>query len=512
MKHLLTGAIGVVLGLVAGLSLALWGILDSNDTVSEAPGQAQLEVDRVTAERAWYRWYFGEYAAAMRLVQYGQPTGDINRLLHAHSDEFIPIEEVIVGRVCPAETQGAYGGDYIYFGARVMPLPHNDSLDLYAMSYLGAAEFAHNNKVFDALLTSSDLEANRTNLSQPFGLADDWLAEHSWKDLGFGTRNGYGYVTVMSHNSGDMDDDGRADFVLDDWLVLSGRGYGRAASAPRRSMFLGDTLIAVEDNHLTRYRWTVEGLERTAMTELHAPAHPNVPFVVLPLPADRIAVRTSDGMDIYVAGDGRLEYFATVTGLAPGEVQTGAFGDFTGDGDTDAWLAQVATPTPYPGKQDQIVLLRVADIEPGVNDLSEIAWFTVRGSARYSDYDGIGTTLSPVAGDLTGDGNPDLSFTGHRHMNESGALYILRGDGLQRGGTLDITHPDIIRILGNPMSQLAPPYHHWDATDLTGDGHDDLVMPADNDLCAGLNAGAIYTLSGAKIAAAWQRRDAAPAD
>jgi hypothetical protein len=49
------------------------------------------------------------------------------------------------------------------------------------------------------------------------------------------------------------------------------------------------------------------------------------------------------------------------------------------------------------------------------------------------------------------------------------------------------------------MSQVAPPFHHWDATDLLGDGHADIVIPVDNDLCSGLNAGAVYVLSGKKI-------------
>jgi|HigsolmetaAR202D_1030399.scaffolds.fasta_scaffold123526_2 hypothetical protein len=46
------------------------------------------------------------------------------------------------------------------------------------------------------------------------------------------------------------------------------------------------------------------------------------------------------------------------------------------------------------------------------------------------------------------------------------------------------------------------PFHHWDATDYTGDGVDDIVVSADNDLCSGLNAGAIYLLDGAAITGA----------
>lgn len=78
-------------------------------------------------------------------------------------------------------------------------------------------------------------------------------------------------------------------------------------------------------------------------------------------------------------------------------------------------------------------------------------------------------------------------------------MYVLLGSDIKPGGTIDLTAPELIKILGRPMSQLAPPYQHWDATDFTGDGHDDIVVPADNDLCAGLNAGAIYVIDGKRL-------------
>jgi hypothetical protein len=114
----------------------------------------------------------------------------------------------------------------------------------------------------------------------------------------------------------------------------------------------------------------------------------------------------------------------------------------------DFWLSQVATPTPYPDKQDQLVLIRTVDIRPGPNELDQIRYFGIKGSARYSDYDGISTTLSPIAGDVTADGRPDISFTGHRHMNESGALYLLPGDRIVRGEEIDVTAPQVVKILG----------------------------------------------------------------
>lgn len=458
------------------------------------------EINRLIAERAWYRWYFSEYAAALRLSQYAEPTLNINSLLHSYRNEFIPIKSVTSGIICSAPANSAFTNEHIYFGARTMPLQNKDGFKMYAMSYLGSAEWAHSGKAFDALLSEDDLKKPHLKLSKPFGLIDSWLSEHSWKDFRFKTGGSYGDSALMSYNSGDIDGDGKADFVLESWLVLSSLQYSYAGAAPRRAMFIDNSLIAVEEDILTRYVWINGELKRIAETKLRVPTHPNIPYVVMPLPDSKVAVRNEDSLDIYNVTSNHLVYFATITGFAPGEVQTGAFGDFTGDGNTDVWLSQVATPTPYPNKKDQLVLLNMSDISPGKNKISDIVWFTIRGSSRYSDYDGIGTTVSPIAGDIMGDGRPDLSFSGHRHMNESGALYILPGANIKHGGDIDITSKDVIKILGRSMSQLAPPFHHWDAEDITGDGYSDIVIAVDNDLCAGLNAGSIYTLSGKAIA------------
>lgn len=463
----------------------------------------EAKYSKIKAEKDWYRWYFSEYAAALRLAQYGEPTLDINQLLHANANEFIRIEDVAIGQVCPVESNAAFSGEFIYFGARVMPLPSDDDFHLYAMSYLGSVAFAHSGKAFDAMLSSEDLRGRRVNLDKPFGLIDEWLSKHSWREFPFREPTDYGSSALMSYNSGDIDGDGRPDFVLGRSLMLSSRGYANEMTAPRRSMFQNNTLISIEGVYLNQYTWADNGLKLIAQTQLKMPPHPNVPYIVLPLPDSKVAVRTSDGLDIYSLLDGGIVWQSTITGLSAGEVQTGAFGDFTGDGNLDVWISQVATPSPYPDKDDQIILLSMDDIKPGMNNIKNIAWFTVIGSSRYSDYDGIGTTLSPVAGDILNDGLPDLSFSGHRHMNEAGALYILPGTSVKQGGRLDITSPDVIKVLGRPMSQLAPPFHHWDAKDFNQDGYSDIVVIADNDLCAGLNAGAVYTLSGAAIAKEW---------
>ncbi len=129
-----------------------------------------------------------------------------------------------------------------------------------------------------------------------------------------------------------------------------------------------------------------------------------------------------------------------------------------------------------------------------------------KGSDKYSDYDGISTSLSPIAGDLDGDGRPDLSFVGHRHMNEAGALYILLNEHITERGQLDITDRNVLKVVGKPMCQLAPPFFHYDATDLNGNGHCDIIVSADNDLYSGIHAGALYVLDSKKIIELWKEK------
>jgi hypothetical protein len=135
----------------------------------------------------------------------------------------------------------------------------------------------------------------------------------------------------------------------------------------------------------------------------------------------------------------------------------------------------------------------------GDSTLSDLIAFEITGSSRYSDYDGIATTMSPIAGDIDGDGRPDFTFSGHRHMSEAGALYVLLGKDITEGGRIALTDNRIIKVVGPMMAQLAPPFHHWDATDLDGDGCDEIVISADNDVASGIHAGAVYILSGRKI-------------
>jgi len=416
---------------------------------------------------------------------------------------------VTASTICPAESNGPFSNDYIYFGARMMPLESEESFDFFAMSYLGSAEFAHHSKVFDALIPASYFSEERVDLKEPFGLIGGWLEQHHYTDLAFGEGNDYGYSALFSYNTGDVDLDGKPDFIFDEALALSSKEYNFSTDAPRRSIFHQNAVIAILGNEIVKYELEDGRLVNRLNIDLNSAAHDNIPYVILPLSKDKLGVRTQVGMDIYSHTDNNIEWFASIDGFSEGEIQTGGFGDFTGNGVDDVWFSQVATPTPYPNKEDQIILLQISDINPGKNSIKDVAWMTIHGSSEYSDYDGIGTSLSLKAGDIDGDGNPDFSFTGHRHMNEAGALYILPGSAVNKGLQISTNDNRVIKILGRDMSQLAPPFHHWDATDFDDDGYDDIIVTADNDLCSGLHAGSVLRLSGKTILDKWKEKQSA---
>jgi hypothetical protein len=81
-------------------------------------------------------------------------------------------------------------------------------------------------------------------------------------------------------------------------------------------------------------------------------------------------------------------------------------------------------------------------------------------------------------------------------MNEAGALYIVRGKDIAGRSELNITDAPVIRIIGRPISNLAPPFFHYDLPSPQGAR---IVAAADNDLCSGVAGGAIYFLDIAKL-------------
>lgn len=467
--------------------------------------KSKKQIKELKKKYAWHRWFHSEYAAELRRVQYGEATNGINELLVAHKKEFIPIESVTESVVCSKKTNTVFDKDFIYWGARILPLKQKGQQAFYAISYLGAGDFAHSNKSFDSFVNEIDFKKPITYKKNPHGLTESWLSKHKSSKLMFDGAGRYGYSAVFSYNSGDIDGDNKDDFIFDDLLITSSSGYKTQIPAPRRAIFYKGLVIGIENNQLTFFKFHQGELKELNKTQLKTSPHPDTPYVLFPLPENFIAVHTLNSLDIYKVDSDSAQFFTKITGLEKGEVQVGAFADFTGDAITDFWISQVNTPVKYPNKRDRASLIDIQLLQKGTVTLNDITFYKIFGSPKYSDYDGIASTMSPRAGDIDGDGLPDFTFTGHRHMNEAGALYILPGKQIKKGKELRVSAPQIVKILGRPMSQLAPPFHHWDATDFNTDRYDDIVVSVDNDVCAGLHSGSLYLLDGKKIFQAYKK-------
>ncbi len=469
---------------------------DSDQT--ELP-KISAKYEIVRKKYSWHRWYHQEYAAELRMQQYDKPTKGINDIFYSQKRNFIPIETVTSNVICSRPSNTVFDNDFIYWSARVIPLEIDDETHFYSTSYIGKGDFAHSNKAFDAFVTPSDFKKKQNTIGKSHGLTEKWIKENKSEALQFDDDNPYGNSAIFSYNSGDVDGDGNDDFIFNDSLILSSKGYKISGTAPRRGVFWNQNVIGLDKDRLDFYKFEDGRLTKTSSMTLKNHPHPKTPYALFVLPQNILAVHYSKGIDFYRVSANNAEYFAHVTGIELGEVQFGAIGDFTGDGLKDVWISQVNTPEQFPHKKDHVSLLDLSKLQNGAQDIDNITVFKINGSAKFSDYDGIGSSLSPVAGDIDNDGKLDLSFTGHRHMNEAGALYVLFGKYLENGTEIDVTAPQVKRILGRTMSQIAPPFHHWDATDFNEDGYDDLVIPVDNDVCSGLHSGSLYLLDGKKV-------------
>lgn len=483
------------------------------------------EIENLKPEYYWFKWYYSEYAATLRMLQYKQATLDINNKLIDHHHEFIDIEDVTQKIIVPPPSNAALTKEYIYFAARNAFLPDecSNEINFYSMSYAGNAEFAHSKQVFDAFINYTSLSSFKDliQLEKDAGLLSEFIQNDKIGELEYTYAGEYKHFRPFSYNTGDLDKDGKHDFMLGRKLLLSSNNYNmdKSFDLPQESIFLKThdetLLISLDNNHLIINRYLDDELQQVSNTPIQTTVYKNIPHVLYPLPLNKdqptmFAIRSERGLDIYELNDSMTpELRWWITGLAKKEVLIGAFGNFINNDFIDFWISQVATGVEREACADQVILIssqQLLNSPQGEVPLNDVLYFTVKGSEKYSDYDGISTSLSPVAGDIDADGKPDLSFVGHRHMNEAGALYILLNDDIKKGGVIDITNKKIIKILGKPMSQLAPPYIHWDATDLTGNGHCDIIVSADNDLYSGLHAGAIYILDSKKILQAWHEK------
>jgi len=190
------------------------------------------------------------------------------------------------------------------------------------------------------------------------------------------------------------------------------------------------------------------------------------------------------------------------------DFRIGAWGDFSGDGyndfvisarraDNDSGAAWIVD-----GRSIQSVG-RMTLSKAALLKVSNVDGYFKTGQTKEND--GIGSSLSYIAGDLDGDGIVDLSIGAHFNMAYSGSLFVISGADIRNIGskqakpekTAEISTRDkwVTRIVGVLGSELAPPYYHFDNFDINDDGYDDIVISADNDGFSGPNSGSIYILS-----------------
>ncbi|QDZ10508.1 hypothetical protein [Devosia ginsengisoli] len=455
------------------------------------PDDATISIQR---ERDWYRYFYSYYGSMERYRQ----TGHVDQRSRVYADaigEFYEIDDVSELALCPAPSDSLVTSQAIYFGARVAFLSQRSGGPImYSMSYLGSADWIHGEEPFDAFwpVTSGSQELSAADNA---GLAATVLSAHGSSAF---NRGDLQYFAPISFNVADANGDGDDDFWLGGRLVLSGPdGYALDENedlASKEVSFLDQgsatwALVANRDN-IDVFDPGSIGSGPVASIPLEAPLSTTRSFTVMPVQGGTMFLAVTDGsVDVYNLSTGwAADRVASLTGFQTGELFAGAFGDFTGDDVIDFWLSESRWKNDEGEIVGRLMLIDGAAIaSAGKVDVQDLARTTLLGSTRYSDYDGISATLSPKAGDLDGDGTLDLSFTGHRHMSEAGALFVLPGTAL-KAGAMSVTDPSIIKIVGQPVSQLAPYYNHMDLG-----GH--IIVAADNDLCSGLNAGAIYDVT-----------------
>ncbi|MCK6521177.1 hypothetical protein L6R49_07020 [Myxococcota bacterium] len=191
------------------------------------------------------------------------------------------------------------------------------------------------------------------------------------------------------------------------------------------------------------------------------------------------------GADLVIYGD-----------AAWGRLGLGAFvaDDVSGDGEPDLVLgATYRGPTDR--KESGTLYVMNGPFTPDSRDVTE-ADLVIRGGVAY---DHLGDRLT--LGDLDGDGIQEIIIGIDEHdsvASDAGAIYLVYGG---QSGEVDLA-TDALRLDGSASGDnfgraLAL------AGDLDGDGVSELIVgaPGYDDATAGADAGAVYVLSGASVAA-----------
>lgn len=496
--------------------------------------KSEVEEQRTLRETmAFFQRYANSY---LRLSLYGE-ADRYTAIFAEHGEKFIPVEDLRLKKICAPSSDFLDDPRYVQYGARMLVLPDvdGDALpDVVGLSYLGHRPILHRNQFFSALHKSTAmgrLDGTMLRAEKGSGLMRHFLDRRTIWTLIDGS-----YFRPFGYNALDMDNDGRSDFMVGDELFLSSTlSFERVAieggelgglPVGKDSIFLRrgteTVLVSRIGSELVTRVWSEDAQEiREVARQGVEPGHLDSEgtYQLLPLPdidgdgAEDFALRGSDTLNIYLnTSDHQVRNSLTLTGLAVGRghVLTGGFADYDQDGRGDFWIAQSGfqIDDQRVGRAMLVTAETLMAVASPTADVLDVTTVRFLGSSDFSDGDGIGATLSLNAGDIDNDGLPDFSITGHHHLNESGALYILLGQDIEEGAAFTITDPRVLKVRGTELSQLAPPPTHQDSADYNGDGFDDILISADNDYCSGFATGAIYLLDGKKLLARHARPDA----
>jgi hypothetical protein len=183
----------------------------------------------------------------------------------------------------------------------------------------------------------------------------------------------------------------------------------------------------------------------------------------------------------------------------------GSHGDFDQDGVTDFWLG-------FPYREDArgevvggLEMVNGAKLQKELRDgtetttVDDLSTVEIIGTDRYDSTSsvGIGYDLSREAGDIDGDGLPDLVTVSHYDLQNRGIVYAFLSRDLARQSKIRSDAPNVVRVMGKALSYIGTGLDT--SSDFDGDGVIDIVVGADVDHEAGFGAGAIYYLSGRKV-------------
>lgn len=524
--------IALVFVLACGLGTLMgWLFFAPTQSVDHTSGVANISQEDQWKIDTWslMKFYFERHEAFVRFFDTGE-VGPLTEIYSAEAHKFTSVNEVSLAKICPAQVDYYANSAYIFWASRNQYLHSRSSdggefLTILAGSYAGAKAALHRGKAFDAVIDSRVIVGGKPiRLDVSAGLMSKHMERKGAESL---TDSSNGHFIAYGYNTGDVDEDGTDDFILGDEIYLSGRLNNKEISGGlgvgRNSVFLKSgrsTVIAtltaqsVQLRSFDKARNELRVIEKISIANIENQIDKTGPFSLFPLPdinhdgQEDFAVKLNDAIALFLSPYSSTDKLQTITltGVEKGFLLIGGFADYDGDGVMDLWVTQPQRLGPGPdnrfGWASLILSKEIQRTNTSPISISDIAKFTLTGSAQFSDYDGIGTSVSLRSGDTNGDGLPDFSISGHRHLNEAGAMFLVSGKDIMRSRTMNVTDERIAKIRGEAMTQLAAPYFHMDAFDWDRDGYADIVVNADNDGCSGASAGAIHVASGRGI---WDR-------